>query len=142
MVAFLLGLWAEAALYRLRLIDADGTTRPLLIVGLALVLAGIAVAIWGVVTFRHHQTAVLPFYPARQLVQSGPYRYTRNPMYLGMTLAHIGGSLALNALWPLILLPMALVFLYQTVIRQEEAHLIQAFPREYAGYLARVRRWI
>ena len=142
LVAFLLGLWAEGALYRLRVLDADGVPRSLLVTGLALVLAGIVIAIWGVITFRRHQTAVLPFHPARTLVRTGPYRFTRNPMYLGMTLAHIGGSLALNAMWPLILLPMALVFLYQSVIRQEEAHLAQAFPGEYAEYLARVRRWI
>ena len=142
LVAFLLGLWAEGTLYRIRVLDAVEVPRPLLIAGLSLVLAGIVAAVWGVITFRRHQTAVLPFYPARTLVRSGPYRYTRNPMYLGMTLAHIGGALALNAMWPLILLPMALVFLFQTVIRQEEAHLAQTFPQEYAEYRTRVRRWL
>ena len=141
-VAFLIGLWLEGAMYRVRMIGTDPAPRPLIMVGATLITAGVLVALWGVVTFRHHRTAVLPFYPARNLVRTGPYRFTRNPMYLGMTLAHIGGAVALNAMWPLILLPMALVFLYTTVIRKEEAHLTQAFPREYADYIARVRRWI
>ena len=141
-VAFLVGLWLEGAMYRIRLISTESTPRPLVIIGATLITVGVLIIVWGVLTFRHHRTAVLPFYPARNLVRTGPYRFTRNPMYLGMTLAHIGGAVALNAMWPQILLPMALVFLYKTVIRQEEAHLAQAFPREYADYLARVRRWI
>jgi protein-S-isoprenylcysteine O-methyltransferase Ste14 len=141
-VAFLVGLWLEGAMYRIRLIGGDSSPRLLVIAGATLITAGILVALWGAVTFRHHRVAILPFYPARTLVDTGPYRFTRNPMYLGMTLAHIGGALALNAMWPLILLPMTLVFLYRTVIRQEEAHLTQAFPQEYADYIARVRRWI
>jgi protein-S-isoprenylcysteine O-methyltransferase Ste14 len=141
-VAFLIGVWLEGAWYRIRLIGSDPTPRPLIIVGATLITAGVLVAVWGVVTFRHHRTAVLPFYPARALVDTGPYRFTRNPMYLGMTAAHLGGALLLNAGWPLILLPVALLFLVVTVIRKEEAHLTEAFPKEYADYRARVRRWI
>jgi protein-S-isoprenylcysteine O-methyltransferase Ste14 len=142
MVAFLVGLWLEGAVYRLRIVPADAIPRPLMIAGLALVTAGVLLALWAVLTFRRHHTAVLPFYPARVMVDSGPYRYTRNPMYVGMTLAHFGGAVALNAVWPAALLPLALVFLFLTVIRKEEAHLAAAFPEEYGGYRARVRRWI
>jgi protein-S-isoprenylcysteine O-methyltransferase Ste14 len=141
-VAFLVGLWLEGAMYRIRLISGESTPRLLVIAGAILITTGILVALWGAVTFTRHRVAILPFYPARALVDTGPYRLTRNPMYLGMTLAHIGGALALNAMWPLILLPMALVFLFKTVIRQEEEHLARAFPNEYAEYIARIRRWI
>jgi protein-S-isoprenylcysteine O-methyltransferase Ste14 len=140
-VAFLIGVWLEGAVYRVRLVSGDATPRPLVIAGALFILAGVLVALWGVVTFRRHQTAVLPFHAARTLVSAGPYRFTRNPMYLGMSAAHLGGSLALNAGWPLVLLPLALVFLYVTVIRQEEAHLRQSFGEDYARYVARVRRW-
>lgn len=141
-VVFLVGLWMEGAVYRARMVAGDDVPRPLIIVGAALVISGVLLALWGVLTFRHHRTAVLPFYPARALVDSGPYRLTRNPMYAGMTLAHLGGALALNALWPVLLLPVALAFLFVTVIRKEEAHLAAAFPEEYAQYRSRVRRWI
>src|SRR5688572_20114481 len=141
-VAFLVGVWLEGAVYRMRFVGGDTTPRPMIIAGVLFVIAGVLVALWGVVTFRRHETAVLPFHPARTLVSTGPYRFTRNPMYVGMSAAHVGGALALNAAWPLIFLPIALVFLYLTVIRKEEAHLRQAFGEEYAGYVARVRRWL
>lgn len=141
-VVFLVGLWLEGAVYRARIIGGDDIPRPLVIAGVALVTCGVLLAAWGAVTFRRHHTAVLPFHPARALVDSGPYRFTRNPMYVGMTLAHLGGALALNALWPVVLLPVALVLLFVTVIRKEEAHLASAFPDDYARYRSRVRRWI
>ena len=142
-VTFLVGLWLDAALYRIRLVSSDVLfPRPLVITGAVLVTAGILLAIWGALTFRRHHTAVLPFRAATTLVQSGPYRRTRNPMYLGMTLAHLGGGVALNAMWPIILLPLALVLLYVWVIRLEERHLAQEFGEDYAAYRRRVRRWL
>jgi len=141
-VLFLVGLWLEGAIYRARIVAGDDTPRPLIIAGAALVISGVLLALWGVLTFRRHHTAVLPFHPARALVDSGPYRFTRNPMYVGMTVAHLGGALALNALWPVVLLPVALVFLFVTVIRQEEAHLATAFSEDYTRYRSRVRRWL
>jgi protein-S-isoprenylcysteine O-methyltransferase Ste14 len=141
-VVFLIGLWVEGAMYRLRFTASDDVARALVVAGAILVVAGVALAVWGVATFRHHHTAVLPFHPARTLVDSGPYRFTRNPMYVGMTAAHAGGTLVLDAAWPLVLLPAAIVFLVVTVIHKEEAHLRHAFGEEYARYQARVRRWL
>ena len=142
LVAFMIGLWLDGALYRIP-IAGDGTTpRPLIIVGVALVILGVLVAAWGAMTFRRHRTPVVPFRAATTLVQGGPYRFTRNPMYLGMTLAHLGAALALNAMWPIILLPMALVVLFRLVIRKEEEHLRRVFGDDYAAYRSRVRRWL
>ena len=142
LVAFLMGLWLEGAMYRLRLWDAEPIPRPLIAVGLAIVLAGAVFVGWGIVTFRRHQTAIIPFRAASTLVRSGPYRFTRNPMYLGMTLAHLGASVALNAMWPIILLPMALVVLFKLVIAKEERHLWEMFGNDYVEYRRQVRRWI
>lgn len=141
-VAFFIGLWLEGALYRIRILDTDDTPPPLVIAGLALVTLGVLFALWGVRTFKHHKTAVMPYKAARILVRTGPYRYTRNPMYMGMTLAHLGASVALNAMWPIILLPMALVILFHLVIRKEEEHLWRSFGDDYAEYRSRVRRWL
>lgn len=141
-VVFFVGLWLEGALYRVRLLDRDSTSLPLVITGMVLVMLGVLVAMWGVWTFKRHKTAVMPYKAARTLVRAGPYRYTRNPMYLGMTLAHAGAAIALNAMWPIILLPMALVALLHLVIRKEEAHLWRSFGDDYVAYRSQVRRWI
>ena len=80
--------------------------------------------------------------PARTIVTSGPYRYTRNPMYIGLTLGYIGFAIALNMAWPLVTLPLVLIALRVFVIAREERHLRDAFPDEYLAYCDRVRRWI
>lgn len=141
LTAFLIGLWLDAAIFRIR-IAGDDSRRVLLIVGLVLLAIGAVVAAWGALTFRRHGTSMLPYRAASSLVQTGPFRFSRNPMYLGMALGHIGGAAALNAMWPIILLPMALVALYSIVIVKEEAHLADTFGEAYAGYQKRVRRWI
>ena len=141
-VVFFIGLWLEGALYRIRILDTDDTSVPLVIAGLVLVTCGVLFALWGVRTFKRHKTAVMPYKAARTLVSAGPYRYTRNPMYLGMTLAFLGFAVALNAMWPIILLPMALVVLFHLVIRKEEEHLWRSFGDDYVEYRSRVRRWI
>lgn len=141
-VVFLIALWLEGALYRIRIVDADDISRPLVIAGMVLVTAGVLIALLGAWTFHRHHTPVLPFTTPTTLVQTGPYRFTRNPMYLGMTLLHLGVALALNAMWPIVLLPMALVALFRMVIRREEEHLWQTFGDDYVAYRSRVRRWL
>jgi protein-S-isoprenylcysteine O-methyltransferase Ste14 len=111
-------------------------------VGWALLVVGVAVSAWGAATFRAANTAIVPMRSASSIVTSGPYRFTRNPMYLGMTTAYCGISFLLNSLWPLLLLPFVLFLLVHFVIRREEAYLSQAFPTEYGAYRIRVRRWL
>lgn len=115
---------------------------PLAALGGLLVGLGVVLALWGVATFRGAKTAIVPFHPASQLVTSGPYRFTRNPMYTGMTLVHLGASALLNSAWPLILLPVALLVVRLRVMAREEAYLAGAFGAEYDAYKARVRRWL
>ena len=110
--------------------------------GWVLVLIGLAVVAWGLITLFRHQTAIMPHNPASRLVASGPYRYTRNPMYVGMTTAYLGGVLVTNMFWPLLFLPLSLFALTMLVIRREERYLANAFGAEYAAYRGRVRRWL
>ena len=70
-----------------------------------------------------------------------PYRFTRNPMYLGLVFVTAGLALLANALWPLILLPVVIVILRRAVIDREERYLTAKFGEEYLQYKARVRRW-
>jgi protein-S-isoprenylcysteine O-methyltransferase Ste14 len=137
---FLIGLILE----RFWRIPIVGDVRaPLLsIFGMALVGLGVFVAAWGMLTFRRHKTSVLPFRPAEALAMTGPYRFTRNPMYVGMTTAHVGAALAMNAGWPLILLPVALYLILRFVVRVEEEYLSRRFGVAYEDFKRRVRRWL
>jgi protein-S-isoprenylcysteine O-methyltransferase Ste14 len=83
-----------------------------------------------------------PYQPTTALVTGGPYRITRNPMYVGFTAWYIGLAIALNMLWPLLLLPLALVLMTMGVIVREEAYLTAKFGEDYRAYRARVRRWL
>lgn len=112
------------------------------VAGLLCGLVGLAVVYTGITTFRRFRTAVYPNRPAKVLVDSGIYAYTRNPMYLGMTLFYAGGVMLLLSAGALLLLPVVLVLLYTQVIVREERHLRARFPEAYAEYCRKVRRWL
>ena len=80
--------------------------------------------------------------PTSALVIWGPYRFTRNPMYMGLTTLYVGGTLLLNDLWPLALLPVVIGLVQRRVIAKEEAYLERKFGDEYRAYKAGVRRWV
>jgi len=108
------------------------------------VLVGIAAAITisGVRALRAARTGIFPRQPTTAIVQNGPYRFSRNPLYLSMILLGVGIAALSNALWILLLLIPAILVLRIGVIRREEAYLDRKFGDEYRAYRARVRRWI
>jgi protein-S-isoprenylcysteine O-methyltransferase Ste14 len=110
--------------------------------GVGLLMIGIFLAMWGFVTFRRAGTAIIPHQSASRLVVSGPYRFTRNPMYTGLTMQYIGVSALLATAWPLLLLPVVLFIVFRFVIQREERYLEDAFGTEYAEWCGRVRRWL
>jgi len=108
---------------------------------LVFVLA-LALFAWAIVTMTRAGSNVPTNRPTTTIVESGPYRFTRNPIYLGMLLGLIGLGLALDNLWLLVVLvPFALVIRYGVVAR-EEAYLERRFGDVYRGYRARIRRWL
>ena len=119
--------------------DAANAAR---IAGGVLIAVGAALAISGVVTFRRSGTTPNPTRPATALATGGPYRFTRNPMYLGFAIASGGVALFWNALWPLVLLPVAIALLRRLAIDREENYLERKFGAAYTAYKDRVRRWI
>jgi len=124
-------------------IDGRGVAgRVQTALGIGLGAAGLAIMAWALVTFVAARTAVIPHRPARQLVRHGPYRWTRNPMYFGLTSAYVGLALVWNAAWPLVLLPVVLFVLTRYVVRREERYLGRRFGDAYADYRSRVRRWL
>ncbi|HVF41044.1 MAG TPA: isoprenylcysteine carboxylmethyltransferase family protein [Gemmatimonadaceae bacterium] len=110
--------------------------------GVLLMIAGGALAAWGVSTFSRAKTAILPTGSTTTIISGGPYRFTRNPMYVGMVFAYVGGAFASNSYWPLVFLPMALIIVQRGVIYREEAYLERKFGTEYLSYKTRVRRWL
>ncbi|HEU4998795.1 MAG TPA: isoprenylcysteine carboxylmethyltransferase family protein [Lapillicoccus sp.] len=111
-------------------------------VGWGLVVAGQALGAAGAATFRRHQTSVIPGRPATAMVTTGPYVYTRNPMYLGLSLAYAGGSLVLGTWWAAIALPGVVAYIDRNVIRREETYLRERFGDEYEQFSAHTRRWV
>lgn len=111
------------------------------ILGIALLLGGL-VGAPAITAFRRADTSPKPWVPSTALVTSGPYRFTRNPMYLGFTLMYLGATFWANTLWPLLFLPLVLVAMHYGVIRREEVYMARLFGKEYEEYCARVRRWV
>jgi len=112
------------------------------VVGGILFVAGLAFGGWARLLFVRRKTTVLPFRPSSVLVADGPFRFSRNPIYVAFTAIYVGISLLFRSLWPLILLPLVLIVLQKTAIDREEAYLERRFGDEYREYRKRVRRWL
>jgi protein-S-isoprenylcysteine O-methyltransferase Ste14 len=137
---FVVGLLADGVV-PLRLLGPEG--RGLAVTGgWTAVALGLGLTFWGMGTFVRRRTAVMPHLPARRLVTDGPYRFTRNPMYLGLALSYTGIALLVDTAWPLVVLPVVLVIIVRYVIRREERHLERTFGDEYRTYRERVGRWL
>ncbi len=116
------------------------TTRILLSVALLTVAA--ALGLWGQSAMRGAGTNIDPSKPATTIVTSGPFRFTRNPLYLFLLGLYLGITVAAATFWPLLfLVPMFLV-LHFGVVRREERYLEAEFGEPYRAYTARVRRWL
>ena len=113
-------------------------------VGLAAVpicLSGLLVAPV-IIEFRRAETPFDVRKPATSLVTVGPYRYSRNPGYLALTLLYVGIAIILGSVWVLILIVPILVVMNYEVVNKEERHLEVQFGEEYLRYKSKVRRWI
>jgi protein-S-isoprenylcysteine O-methyltransferase Ste14 len=110
--------------------------------GAIVFVLALALGAWAIVTMIRAGSNVPTNRPTTTIVESGPYRLTRNPIYLGMFLGLIGLAIAFDNLWLLIMLaPFALVIRYGVVAR-EEAYLERKFGNVYRGYCSRVGRWL
>jgi protein-S-isoprenylcysteine O-methyltransferase Ste14 len=107
--------------------------------GLAILLALDTTAM---MRFRRSGTSFNPARPATALVTDGPYRVTRNPMYVGMAGVYAGAAVAAGVLWALAFLPVVVIIIDRLIIPREERHLAATFGDEYERYRRQVRRWI
>ena len=110
--------------------------------GAMVFVLAVALFAWAIVTMTRVGSNVPTNRPTTTIVEAGPYRFTRNPIYLGVFLGLIGLAIAFDNLWLLLMLvPFALVVRYGVVAR-EEAYLERKFGDVYRGYRSRVRRWL
>jgi protein-S-isoprenylcysteine O-methyltransferase Ste14 len=111
-------------------------------IGGMLVLIAVALFITSVRTFRKAGTPVPGNRPTTTIVRTGPYRFSRNPVYLAFTMFHLGLAVWVNSLALLLTLLPALALMALVVIPREERYLKARFPLEYLPYKAAVRRWL
>jgi protein-S-isoprenylcysteine O-methyltransferase Ste14 len=137
-LAFVVGLGTDR-LYPLPFVPPS---VPRVWVGGLVFAMGFVLAIWAIVTMREAGTRVETHKPTTTIAVNGPYRFTRNPIYLGMLIGQTGLAVGLDSLWILAtLVPFFLVIRYG-VIAREEAYLERKFGAVYLGYKSRVRRWL
>ena len=110
--------------------------------GAGLFAVGATIAGWSLLIFHKSRTTTVPGRTSSKLVTWGPYRFSRNPMYVGLTIAYLGEAGILKQLWPILLLPLTVAYLNWIVLPVEEARLTGAFGGDYQRYQAKVRRWI
>jgi protein-S-isoprenylcysteine O-methyltransferase Ste14 len=110
--------------------------------GWMLIAAGLALMIWAVATMVRARTTFNPYRPSTALVTTGPFRFTRNPIYLGDVLLYLGIALLFDALLAILLLPVVVAVMHYGVIVREERYLERRFGAEYAAYKSSVRRWL
>ncbi len=110
--------------------------------GLPLVVAGTAGMVWAARLFHSRGTTIRPFETSSTLIVDGPYRVTRNPMYLGMVLILAGAAVLMGTVTPLAVIPLFVVIIRYLFIVEEERMLADRFGEAYADYRGKVRRWI
>lgn len=110
--------------------------------GIILLALGVATNGWGVYTLHRGNTTFHPNHPASRLITAGPFRFSRNPLYIGVNLAFIGLVFLVDSLWGLLVLVPVLLVMHYGVIRREEQHLAARFGDEFRQYRSRVRRYL
>jgi protein-S-isoprenylcysteine O-methyltransferase Ste14 len=112
------------------------------LLGWPLLGGGVLLGGWFEWAMRQADTPTNPYRPVEHIATEGPFRYTRNPGYLSMTMMYAGIATLRNSLWAIALLPVVLLVIQRGVIEREERYLERKFGEEYLSYKARVRRWI
>jgi protein-S-isoprenylcysteine O-methyltransferase Ste14 len=110
--------------------------------GIVFFAIGVFFACWSLFIFHKGHTTTTPGEESNILVTKGPYLFTRNPMYISLTLAYLGEAGLLTQLWPVLVLPLMFVYLNRVVIPLEENLLKKVFDGQYETYCKRVRRWL
>lgn len=111
-------------------------------IGIAILGAGIALDLSAIFTLIRHRTTFRPDRGTTRLVTSGPYALSRNPIYLGNTIALVGLAVAIDNVWVLVMVPFVTLAVQKLAIEREERHLAAVFGGSWEAYRRRVRRWV
>ena len=136
-VAFVAGLVANGMVPQV-----IGSPRVGVPTGGVLLTLGALLAVWGKRTMENAGTSVSPRMPTKALVTRGPFRFTRNPLYLARTLLYVALALVMDTPWPLLTLVPLLFLVHYGVVLPEERYLTARFGHTYEDYQTRVRRWL
>lgn len=117
-------------------------TTLVLFFGGGVVACGLAFGAWALWAMWRADVSALPGRVPARLVLDGPFRFSRNPIYISLAVMYTGLSVALNTFWPLAFLIFAIAMIDRMVILQEERFLEKKFGEEYRSYKLKVRRWI
>jgi protein-S-isoprenylcysteine O-methyltransferase Ste14 len=96
---------------------------------------------WSLWLFGRHRTGLLPGQATSSMIERGPYRLSRNPLYVGLLALYLAGALLIPTFWGLVLFPVAVLLVLWGAIRPEERFLHERFGAPYDDYTRRVRRW-
>lgn len=142
-ILYVCAVVAAALLYLVHPVTFPNWAKPLAaLLGVAILTAGIILDVNAIRTLNRARTTVMPHRASSALVTDGPYRFTRNPIYLGNTTALVGLALVFDVPWFLLTAPIAALAVDRLAIRREEAHLAARFGEEWRAYAARVPRWL
>lgn len=119
-----------------------GISQSIWYVGVLMVLAALGIVGWAFVTFKNINTTIMPNKAASHLATDGPFRWSRNPIYVADIMVISGIALASGNVWMLITAAIAVFVLEEFAIKREEVHLQTKFGAEWTDYTKRVRRWI
>jgi protein-S-isoprenylcysteine O-methyltransferase Ste14 len=114
---------------------------PARMIGYGFGVAGLALIVWGIYTLKQAGTTVLPDKGADKLVTDGPFRYRRNPIYMGDVLLFLGLAQLTGNIWLVIAAPLFAIAVYYLAILPEEQHLENRFGQAYLDYKENTRRW-
>jgi len=112
------------------------------IIGATTIAAALAMVFYCALEFRSRQTTIIPFQESAALITGGLYRFSRNPIYLGMAALLAGIAILLGSASPWIVPPLFMAIITIRFIQKEEASLTETFGDEYLEYTQRVRRWL
>lgn len=139
---FVLSMVAAYGVHRFYPMEFSSATDGLYLMGSIVALIGLLVIVAANSQFKKAQTNIEPWKPSTQIVDTGLFRFSRNPIYLAFIIIQLGVAFMLNSYWLIWILPLPIFLVWYFAIKKEERYLQEKFGEPYRQYQQRVRRWI
>jgi len=119
-----------------------GIDSPVNYLGVGVIIVSIVSLMFVFKFYKRYETEIEPWKTTSKIITTGPYKYSRNPVYIFLCGVPIGLGIAFNTYWALFAFIPALIIVYFTAVKKEEKYLETKFGQEYLDYKAKVRRWL